>query len=122
MLVPVPEFDDLKEFNRQQLVICDQDMVRPHYLKKRLIKDLFEDDRKALLPLPEVAFDESKIKAVRTDSYAKFTLNEGKHTYSTAPKYAKSKLAVKLTAHEVIVLDESYREVTRHPRFYCKKR
>ncbi len=122
MLVPVPELDDLKEFNRQQLVICDQDMARPHYLKKRLIKDLFGDDRKALLPLPKVAFDESKIKAVRTNNYAKFTLNEGKHTYSTAPRYAKSKLFVKMTAHEVIVLDESHREVTRHPRLYGKER
>lgn len=34
MLVPVPEFDDLQESNRRSLVICEQDMVRPHYLKK----------------------------------------------------------------------------------------
>ena len=69
-----------------------------HYLKK-LNKDLFGDDRKALLPLPKVAFDESKIKAVR-NNYAKFTLNEGAYLLHRS-KYAKSKLFMKMTAHEV---------------------
>ncbi|MGB4618408.1 MAG: IS21 family transposase [Dethiobacteria bacterium] len=118
ILVPVPRIDDLKAYNRHLLEVCDQDMMRPHYSKERLIKELFEDDRKALLPLPAVAFDESEFRSVRTNSYAKFTLNGGKHTYSTAPKYANSELFVRLTAHEVIVLDESYREVKRHPRLY----
>jgi len=51
MLVPVPEVDDLEAFNRRLLEECDQDMVRPHYLKKRLHRDLFEEDLRALLPL-----------------------------------------------------------------------
>ncbi|MGI6163447.1 MAG: patatin-like phospholipase family protein [Bacillota bacterium] len=54
-------------------------------------------------PLPSVRFDESEVVVVRTDSYAKFTLNKGKHTYSSAPRYAKSQVFAKLTAHEVIV-------------------
>lgn len=118
LLVPLPRVDDLREFNRQLLEQCDRDMQRPHYQKQYLIKELFEEDRKYLLPLPEVEFDESELVAVRTDNYAKFTLNNGKHTYSTAPSYAKSSLFARLTAHEVIVLDENYREIKRHPRLY----
>lgn len=118
LLVPVPQTDDLKAFNRQLLELCDQDMTMTHYTKKLLIKDLFEGDRKALLPLPAVAFDESELKVVRTNSYAKFTLEGGKHTYSIAQSYANSELSVRLTAHDVIVLDESYREIKRHPRLY----
>lgn len=118
LLVPVPQVDDLKAFNRQLLVMCDQDMQRPHYLKGKFINELFEDDRKALLPPPTVAYDGSKLKKVRTNSYAKFTLNGGKHIYSTAPRFANSELLVRLTASDVIVLDENYREVTVHPRLY----
>lgn len=49
-------------------------------------------------------------------------MEEGKHTYSTAPRYARSSLLVKLTAYDVIVLDENHREVVRHPRLYGEKR
>ncbi|MFZ5898941.1 MAG: Mu transposase domain-containing protein, partial [Bacillota bacterium] len=118
LLVPVPQVDDLREFNRHLLEQCDLDMQRPHYRKEALIKDLFGEDRGQLLPLPAVPFDEAALVTVRTDSYAKFTLNKGKHTYSTAPRYANTTLLVRLTAHEVIVLDENHREVQRHPRLY----
>lgn len=117
-LVPVPRVDDLKMFNRHLLALCDEDMLRPHYKKGCFHKDLFEDDKEAFLPLPDMPFDESQVVAVRTDSYAKFTLEKGKHTYSTAPRYAKGRVFAKLTAHEVIVLDEDYREIVRHSRIY----
>lgn len=55
---------------------------------------------------------------VKTNAYAKFSLNGGKHTYSTAPKYAKSRVLVKITVHEVIPLNESHREIVRHLRLY----
>lgn len=122
LLVPVPRFDDLKAFNRQLLEQCDRDMHRPHYKKETFIADLFEEDRARFLPLPAAEFDAAGLVTVRTDSYAKFTLEEGKHTYSTAPRYARSSLLVKLTAYDVIVLDENHREVVRHPRLYGEKR
>jgi len=118
LLVPVPRLDDLKAFNQQLLKQCDQDTMRQHYCKNGLIQELFEEDLKVLLPLPAVAYDGSELKKVRTNSYAKFTLEGGKHTYSTAPRYAGSELFVRLTAYEVIVLDDNYREIKRHSRLY----
>lgn len=85
MLVPVPKVYDLKAFNTHFLKQCDEDMLRPHYSKQHLHKELLAGDRKALLSLLSVAFDESELKVVCTDSYAKFTLNKAKHTYSAAP-------------------------------------
>ena len=102
LLVPVPQFDDLKAFNRGLLKQCDQDMHRPHYKKETLILDLFEEDRAQFLPLPATGFDTARLVTVRTDSYAKFTLEEGKHTYSTAPRWARGSLLVRLTAYDVI--------------------
>lgn len=121
LLVPLPRVDDLKAFNRQLLEECDQNMQRPHYKKQLQIRELFTEDLKALLSLPVVAYDESELRKVRTNSYAKFTLNDGKHTYSTAPRYANGEVFVRLTAHDVIVLDENYREIIRHPRLYGKE-
>jgi len=121
LLVPVPRVDDLKTYNRQLLEECDQDMQRPHYKKQLQIRELFAEDQKALLPLPAVTYDESVLKKVRTNSYAKFTLNDGKHTYSTAPRYANGEVFARLSAHDVIVLDENYREIIRHPRLTVKR-
>jgi len=53
-------------------------MFRPHYLEQHLHKEFFEDDWKALLPLPFVASDELELKVVRTNGYAKFTLSKRK--------------------------------------------
>jgi len=119
--VPPPRIEDLREFNRQLLLDCDQDMERLHYKKKVPIIDLFQEDLKAMHPLPVTSYDPAEMKVVRTNAYAKFTLEQGKYTYSTAPSYANSELLTKLTAYEVIVLDENYREIISHPRLYGPK-
>jgi hypothetical protein len=118
MLVPVPRFKRLEEFNRELLKKCDADMNREHYRKEGSIRELFEEDRKTLLSLPSNAYDVCSYEVVKTNTYAKFSLNGGRHIYSTAPKFANSRVLVKLTAHEVIVLDESHCEIVRHRRLY----
>jgi transposase len=40
-LVPIPEFADIREYNRLMLEQCNQDMQRLHYDKKQLINDLY---------------------------------------------------------------------------------
>lgn len=122
MLVPVPKTDDLRVLNKGFLIECDQDMHRPHYAKPGTIRELFEEDTTKLLSLPVNRYDESVLVAVRTDAHAKFTLEKGKHTYSTAPKHAKTELWARLTAHEVIVMDKDYKEVIVHPRLYGQKK
>lgn len=118
LLVPVPQFERLEDFNRELLRQCDEDMKREHYRKEITHAELFEEDRKALLALPTVPYEVCNYITAKTNTYAKFSLNGGKHFYSTAPKYANSRVLVKVTAHEVIPLDESQREIVRHRRLY----
>jgi len=118
MLVPVPRFEDLNSFNQELLKKCDENMQREHYRKEKVIAELFEEDKKALLPLPKNPYEVCSYETVKTNTYAKFSLNGGRHIYSTAPKFANSRVLVKITAHEVIVLDENHREIVRHRRLY----
>jgi transposase len=57
MLVPVPRFVDISEFNKELLVRCEEDAKREHYRKEGTIEELYRDDQAALLELPKTAFD-----------------------------------------------------------------
>ncbi len=122
LLVPIPQFDDIEEYNKDLLKRADRDQDRIHYKKKILISKLFEKDLESLLPLPSVPLDVCTYKTSRVDAYGKITLNNGNHTYSTIPRLAGSHITVCLRAHDVTALDENMREVVRHKRFYGKSK
>jgi hypothetical protein len=118
MLVPVPKFEKITEFNKDLLIQCEEDAKREHYRKEGTIEGLHKEDVQALLELPKEALETSKYITIKTNGYGKFLLNNGLHEYSVAPKYANEYVLVKLTAFHVIVLDESHREIVRHERLY----
>jgi len=122
MLVPIPRFDSLVEYNKELLKRCDEDAKREHYSKNATHEELFEDDRAALLELPKNRLDVGRYITVKTNGYGKFFLNGGLHEYSVSPKYAKTSTSLKLTSSEVIVLDENQREIIRHRRLYGKQK
>ncbi|MBO4337159.1 MAG: IS21 family transposase, partial [Lachnospiraceae bacterium] len=119
-LVPVPEFENLADYNRELLNRCDEDMAREHYEYDdgTWISDLFKEDRAALLPLPSTAFDTARYDTATTDKYGKFTLNEGKHIYSSSTDFCNETVNLKITSSEVIVMDSHMIEVVRHRRLY----
>jgi transposase len=118
MLVPVPRFQCLAKFNNELLEQCEIDAQREHYRKDGTIEELYRDDHAALLDLPTVPLDVSKYTTVKTNGYGRFYLNNGLHEYSVSPKNANSRVLVKITANEIIPLDDSHREIIRHERFY----
>jgi hypothetical protein len=71
-----------------------------------------------LIYLPETEYEVAKYEKVRTDSYGKFTLNSGKHSYSTAPKFSREYVLVKITANYVIPLDKDFKEIITHKRMF----
>jgi transposase len=117
MLVPIPRFKSLVEFNKELLEECEIDSKRDHYRKDKTIEELYEKDKAALLEMPAIPFDTSKYITVKTNGYGRFYLN-GFHEYSVSPKYASSSVLVKITASEVIPLDENHREIVSHGRLY----
>lgn len=118
MLVPVPEFHSLQQFNKEVLKKCDADSQREHYRKDDTIEKLYVEDKAALLELPSNSLDSSKYLTVKANGYGRIYLNNGLHEYSVSPKYANCRVIVKITANHVIPLDESYREIVKHDRFY----
>jgi transposase len=117
MLVPLPDFDDLTEYNRTLLAKCVKDHEREHYRFNETIVRLHEKDKDMLLPLPSVAFDCAKYETHRVDAWGKFRLTPN-HVYSTSPKHARGRLTVRITSGEVIPLDDNHRPVTVHQRLY----
>ena len=122
MLVPVPRFKELGEYNRHLLELADADSARDHYRVGLPIRELHEKDRSVLLPLPRNEFDSAGYEVARADKYGIIRLNDGKHEYSTSPKYAGCTVAVKLTSTTVTVLDESGRAIVPHKRLYGDKK
>ena len=119
LLVPAPEFVSLPNFNRKLLEECMADLDREHYYKPEKISTLFREEQKALLPLPEAPFDLSTtLYRISTDPYGMFTLDSGKHKYSSSPKLASGSVNVRLTSSAVTVLDDDFNEVVRHRRLY----
>jgi transposase len=87
MCVPVPEFDDLDEFNRELLRLCDEDMDREHYLHGKTIRELWEADRAVLLNLPEAEFDASYYEPSLRVSPTGMVTVDTRH-YGMSPEYA----------------------------------
>lgn len=56
-LVPSPRFTSLADFNKELLEEADRDMKREHYHYDQTIRERYEEDRRAFLPLPDIAFD-----------------------------------------------------------------
>ncbi len=117
LLVPVPEFEDLEAYNRTLLERSVEDHGREHYRFDGSIANRHEEDRKTLLPLPAVAFDCAGYERRRADAWGKIRLTPA-HTYSTAPKCAGAAVLLRITANDVIPLDESHRPITVHRRLY----
>jgi len=119
MLVPVPRFLDLADYNKDLLKKCDKDSDREHYrYAGETIEERFETDRAALKKLPEKPFDTASYEQVSVDKWGKFTLNGGKHTYSAAPEYAGQTIWLKITAEHIKVMDSAQNEITTHRRLY----
>ncbi|MBZ4646468.1 MAG: Integrase catalytic region [Clostridia bacterium] len=120
MLVPVPEFKDIREFNRQLLAECDEDMRREHYKKDLLINNLFEEDKRAMRAIPKAEYEIYRIEKVKADKYGK--LNFDNRKYSSGPQYAQRELMIKADAFSVVIMDEQYNTVQIHDRLYGEQK
>jgi len=118
MLVPIPEFKSLQEYNKLQLARCDDDMNREHYKKGLLISELFGQEKPAFSSLPTVEYEVCRYDSVLADPYGKITLGKGTRTYSTMPAMAGTVVKVKQTALYVYILDAKLKTVVTHKRLY----
>lgn len=87
-------------FNVRLLERCLALGDKDHYRKGGRETDLFAEDRKALLALPETRFDVAAWKRMKADKYGIVTV-EGRHRYAAGPEHAGRELIVGLRAFEV---------------------
>ena len=75
-MVPIPHFVCLEDYNKQLLKDFDEDLDREHYRKDAVLSELFEEDRKELLPLPRIPSDLRSHKTAATTGRGQFALAE----------------------------------------------
>ena len=118
--VPVPEFTDLKEYNKELLKKCDDDMDRVHYKDIGRIKDLFLEDKLEFFKLPKVPFEVYLHQFTKADNYGKVKIRG--RTYSSSPNMAGCQVMVKVGAYDVEILDEQCNKIVRHKRLYGEEK
>jgi transposase len=69
MLVPVPVISDFEAFNEELLARCEADHNREHYEHGILIKDLWEEEKRHLLTLPEYEYEVFRYESLKADKY-----------------------------------------------------
>lgn len=114
--VPIPQFKDIKEYNRQLLELADGIRQRKHYKKEKTIAELFLEDKEAMLKLPKKEFEIFKLEKAKADNYGKVKFDN--HIYSTSPEYAKKEVWIKADAFNLVILDQDYRYIQSHIRLY----
>lgn len=121
LFVPVPRFNSVERYNQQLLMRHEEKASEFHYKKQVPIRQLFEEDRKALLVLPPKPFNVCRYEWLKADGYGKVCM-EGKHFYSTRPENAHCKVLVGIRAHRIEILAENGQIVTAHRRVFGEGR
>ena len=120
MFVPIPEFKDLKEYNKKLLMKCDRDMDRMHYKGYGMIKDLFREDKQEFLKLPKVPFEVFLHEFAKADKYGKIRFDS--RIYSSSPDMAGRQVTIKAGAYDIDLLDTECNHIVRHKRLYGKEK
>ncbi len=121
LFVPEPEFDDVEAYNRELLDLHAGKAEEVHYKKLLPIRQLFEADRAALIPLPRMPFDPVRYEYIVADGYGKVRI-DARHHYSTCPEYAGQEVLVAIRAHTIDILDKQKKLLVRHSRQYGLQR
>jgi transposase len=112
-LVPVPSFASFTELNAHLRERCAADLQRCLRGKRQTKQELLADDRAAMLPLPENAFEPRRVEQRRANSLSlvRFDRND----YSVPTSFAHHELTV-IGGIEQIEISSGTELVATHPR------
>ena len=105
----------MEAYNRELLELHADKAEEAHDKKLLPIKELFEADRAALLPLPRMRFDAVRYEYLKADGYGKVTI-DSRHHYSTCPEYAGQEVLAAIRAHTIDILGMDKKLLVRHTR------
>jgi len=115
-LVPVPRFDSFEEVNRTLLPALSENQDRLHYRKQERIADLFNEEKKKMLPLPPHPYVAKGLVKAKTDKMGKLRFES--NWYSVSPQQAQTEVWVEYDAFAVTILTLDYQRLITHPRLY----
>ena len=78
LFVPLPRFTQIEAYNKKLLRMHEKKAGELHYKKQVPIRELFEEDKKALLALPPKRFNVCRYEWMQADGYGKICM-DGKH-------------------------------------------
>ena len=107
---------DLERLNETFWTAAEEDRNRKHYQKDGLLSELFEEDRKALLQLPEKSFECVRYEECRPDKYGLVKI-DGRQ-YSTSPRFAKSSVLAKISYGTIEIMTAEHESIITHARLY----
>lgn len=82
MLVPVPVIDDFEAFNKELLKQCDEDHDREHYRHGDTLDNLWEQEKKYLLTLPEYEYSVFRYESLPVGKTGFVTVDSNKYGLS----------------------------------------
>jgi transposase len=92
--VPVPTIENFEEYNQQLWKLCEEDGEREHYKRGVPIKELWEQERKRLLALPEHEYIVFRYESARISNYGYVTVDTNK--YGLSPDLSGQTAQVKI--------------------------
>lgn len=119
LFVPVPIIpdNDLLAYNSGLLNEVERWNNQKHYQKGTNQLQLFEEDLKALRPLPSHSFDVRRYVERKTDKYGCVQI-DGRHAYSVSPMMQRVRVIVGVGAHDVTVHSTDGALIITHPRIF----
>ena len=117
IFVPVPEVEDLDDYNMQLLWLCMDRADEIHYRKGERCVDLFWKDIGEMLPLPEKEFSCVRYEKYKADKQGNICIG-GKHRYSTDAAFCGCEMIVGFSAFNVEIYDSRGNAVATHKRLY----
>lgn len=115
VFVPIPTITSFEEFNEKLWEWCEKDAQRVHYKKELTIRELWEEERKELLVLPEYEFPIFRYETLSVNKCGFATIDTNK--YGLAPTLGGETVQAKIYFDRV----EFYYErqlIGKHRRSY----
>ena len=117
-MVPIPQLDDLEEFNEQLAESCRADLERRCRGQPTTKQGLLEAEQRVLLPLPKQSFEARRVESAKANSLSlvRFDTND----YSVPTAYAHHHVTAVGNIQEVRLIVND-RVVARHPRDWVRE-
>ena len=117
-MVPVPQIDDLEEFNEQLINDCRADLQRRLRGQPTTKQGLLDEEQHVLLPLPKQSFEARRVEPAQANSLSlvRFDTND----YSVPTAYAHQHVTAVGNIQEVRLIVHD-RVVARHARDWARE-